>query len=186
MNNRTMPTNQAAPSAIAVDFQERCSLGMDLAIGNDQSSADIKTEASWLAPVGKLFNAAAQAIGFCVGMHRNWLSLLASHALSQTSTVASNSGSQSQKSPDELAYSIDVAIGPQHVAALKSMAASSSVRISQPQPTPDDLAYSMDIAIGERFTVQSRTVESSAGRQAPAVELPESSKGLAMAAKAGN
>jgi hypothetical protein len=161
---------------------------MDQAIGNEKSSPDLKTEASWFAPAGKLFKAAAHAIGFCVGMHRSWLSLLAPHTLSQRNTVASNSGSQSQTSPDELAFSMDVAIGPQHVAAVKSMAASSSVRISQPQPrpTPDDLAYSMDIAIGERFTVQSRTVESSSGRQAPAVELPESSEGLAMAATAGN
>jgi hypothetical protein len=186
VNDRTMPAKNAALSANTVDFHDRCSLEMDQAIGNEKSSLDITTKASWFAPVDRLFKAASQAIGFCVGMHRSWLSLLVPHVSSHRSTVASNSGGQSKPSPDELAYSVDVAIGPQHGAALKSTAASSSVTIAQPQPTPDDLAYSMDIAIGERFTVQSRTVENSSGRQAPAAELPESSKGLAMAATAGN
>lgn len=168
-----MPTGNATLSATTTDFQQRCSLAMDQAIGNAKSSLDIKTKTSWFAPVDRLFKAAAHAVGFCVGMHRSWLSL------------ASNAANQSPNSPDDLAHSLDVAIGPQHVAALKSMAASSSVTTARPQPTADDLAYSMDIAIGARFTV-SRTVENSSGRQAPAAELSESSNGLAMAARAGN
>jgi hypothetical protein len=181
VNNRSMPTRNANLSAMPNDFQERCSRAVDQAIGNENSSLPSKAKASWFA----LFKAAAHAVGFYVGVHRSWLALPAPHASSRMSTGASNAGNPSRKSPDDLAHSMDVAIGPQPVAALKSTAASRSVTIAQPQPTPDDLAYSMDIAIGARFTVQSRTVENSSG-QAPAAELPESSKGLAKAAKAGN
>jgi hypothetical protein len=160
VKDRTMPADNATLSANTVDFQDQCSLGMDRAIGIE------KKKASWFAPVGKLFKAAAQTIGFCMEMRRSWLSLLAPHALSHVSTVASNSSSHSKASPDELAYSTDIAIGPQHVAAPRSTAASSSVR--KAQPTPDELAFSMDIAIGERFKTPSRMVASSSGNTAMA------------------
>ncbi len=184
MNHRTTLAENSAPSASTVDFQDVCSLGMDQAIGIENPSLDIKQKTSWFSPVGKLFKAAAQALGFCMEMQRSWLSVVAPHATSRVSTVASNSSSQSPASPDDLAYSMDIAIGPQQVAVRASMAACSSVRIAQPQPTPDELAYSMDIAIGERFTALSSAVVSSSVSQAPTAE-PEV-KGLAMAAKAGN
>jgi len=184
MNYRTTLAENSAPSAHTVDFQDVCSLGMDQAIGIEKPSLDIKQKTTWFAPMSKLFKAAAQAIGFCMEMQRGWLSLVAPRATSRVSTVANNSGRQAQASPDDLAYSMDIAMGPQHVAAPASMAARGSVRIAQPQPTPDELAYSMDIAIGERFTVLSSTVVSSSGGQAPTAE-PEV-KELAMAAKAGN
>jgi hypothetical protein len=177
---KNMPADKATLSANTIDIHAQCSLGMDQAIGIE------KKKASWFAPVGKLLKAAAQTIGFCVEMRRSWLSLLAPHALAHVSTVASNSSSQSQPSPDELAYSMDIAIGPQHVAAPRSTVATSSVRRAQPQPTPDELAYCMDIAIGERFTVSSSTVMSSSGGQEATTELPESGNDLAMAATAGS
>ncbi len=197
MKNRTISPDDAALSANTVDFQDLCSLRMDQAIGIEKASLPtgvrldsgvirIYKKASWFSPVGMLFKAAAQAIGFCMEMRRSWLSVLAPHALSHVSTVASNSSSQSQPSPDELAYKMDIAIGPQHVAAPRSTAASSSVRKVLPQPTPDELAYSMDIVIGERFTVQSRTGESISGDQEATTEVPEPSRGLAMAAQAGS
>ncbi len=163
-----------------VDVQDLCSLGMDRAIGIE------KRKPSWFAPVGELFKAAAQALGFCMEMRRSWLSQLAPHAFSHVHTVASNPSSQSQSSPDELAYSMDITIGPQHVAAPRSTAATSSGRKAQPQPTPDELAYSMDIAIGERFTVvPSSTVVSGSSGQSPTTEAPDPSRGAAMAARAG-
>ena len=193
MNNRTIPADNAA--ANTVDFQEQCSLGMDRAIGTEEASLprgvrldssviNIYKKASWFAPVGMFFKAAAQAVGFCMEMRRSWLSQ--PHGLSHVSTVASNSSSQSRPSADELAYKMDIAIGPQNVTAPRRTAASSSVSTDRPQPTPDELAYSMDIAIGERFTVQSRTIESSFGGQAAAAEVPEPSRELAFAAKAGS
>lgn len=195
MNNRTMPADNAA--ANTVDFQEQCSLGMDRAIGIEKASlpSDVRLDsgviniykkASWFAPIGMFFKAAAQAVGFCMELRRSWLSQLAPHGLSHVSTVASNSSSQSRPSADELAYKMDIAIGPQNVTAPRRTAASSSVSTDRPQPTPDELAYSMDIAIGERFTVQSRTIESSFGGQAAAAEVPEPSRELAFAAKAGS
>ncbi len=195
MNNRIMPANDAARSASTVDFQDQCSLGMDQAIGIEKDflptgvrldfCVDKKT--SWFAPVGKLFNVAAQAIGFCMEMRRSWRSLLAPQALSHVSTAASNPNRQSHPSPDELAYSMDIAIGPQHVAAPRSTAASRSVRIAEPQPTPDELAYSMDIALGQRFTaVPSSTIASNSDRQAPPpAEVPENNMEIAIGARAG-
>jgi len=177
-----MPEYNAALSANTVEVPDLCVLGMDRAIGIE------KKKASWFAPVGKLFKVAAQTIGFCMEMRRSWLSLPASLVLPHVSTVASHPSSQSQSSPDELAYSMDIAIGKQHVAAADRTGASSSVWKAQPQPTPDELAYSMDIAIGERFTaVSGSTVASNSERQAPpTAEVPEPSSGLAMAARAGS
>ena len=184
MNDRAKAAKNAVPFAHTVDIQDVCNLGMDQAIGIE------KKKASWFSPLGKLFQAAAQAIGFCVEMRRNWFPLLAPHALSPVSTVADNSSSPSQPSPDELAYSMDIAIGVQHVAVPRSMASSSvriaQVRIAQTQPTPDELAFSMDLAIGERFTVLSSSEENVAGSQIPVKELPEPTRALAMAAKAGS
>jgi hypothetical protein len=176
-----MPDDNAALSANTVDVQDLCGLGMDRAIGIE------KKKASWFAPVGKLFKAAAQTIGFCMEMRRSWLSLLAPHASSHVGTAVSNSRCHSKLSPDELAYSMDIAIGPQHVAAPSSPAASSSVRKAQPQPTPDELAYSMDIAIGERFTaVPSSTVASNSDHQVPPpAEVPENNMEIAIGARAG-
>jgi hypothetical protein len=160
VNNRTMPANNTVLSADTIEFQDLCSLGMDRAIGIEKASLasgvrlnacvlDIYKKASWFAPVGKLFKAAAQAIASCIEMQQNWLTLLAPHALSHVSTVASRFGSQAQ-------------------------------------PTPDELAYSMDIAIGAQFTASSSTVESISGNQAPTAAVPESSRGIAMAARAGS
>lgn len=179
MNNRTKPADNPALSANTVDFQDVYCIGMDQAIGFE------KKKSSWFAPVGQLFKAAAQAIGFCVEMRRSWLSLLAPQATSRVSTVASKSSTQSQPSPEELAYSMDVVIGVQYVAAPRSMAPSSSVRIALPQTTPDELAYSMDIAIGEPFTVSSGAAVISSDGQSPSAEVIVPSKGLAMAARAG-
>ena len=72
-----MPEDNAALSANTVDVQDLCSLGMDRAIGIE------KRKPSWFAPVGELFKAAAQALGFCMEMRRSWLSQLAPHVLAQ-------------------------------------------------------------------------------------------------------
>jgi hypothetical protein len=187
VNNTTMPPDNAALSA---DSQDLCSLGMDRAIGIERASLptgvrlnscviDIYKKASWFVPVGKLFKATAQAIGFCIEMRRSWLSLLAPHALSHVSTGASRSGRQAQPTADELAYSMDIAIKERFTASSSRVATSSgstvaSIVRSQVQPTSDELAYSMDIAIGEQFTAP-----------APTPEVPEPSRGIAMAATAG-
>jgi hypothetical protein len=185
LNNRTRPVDNAAMSANTVGFQNQQSFGMDRAIGIEKASLDTARykKTLWFAPVGILFKAAAHAIGFCMEMRRSWLSLLAPHALSHVSTVASNPSSQSQL-PNELAYSMDIAICPQHIAAPRSTVASSSGRKAQPQPTPDELAYSMDIAIGERFAVSSSTASISGSHEAT-TEVPEPIRGFAMAAKSG-
>lgn len=181
MNNRTISEDHAALSANTVDVQDLCSLAMDRAIGIE------KKKASWFAPVGKLFMAAAQTIGFCMEMRRSLLSLLAPHASSHVGTGASNSSGQPQPSPDELAYSLDIAIGARQLAAPSRTVTSSYVRQARPQPTPDELAYSMDIAIGERFFVApSSTVASNSDRQAPPpAEAPENNMEIAIGARAG-
>ena len=179
MNDKSALAGNPAPSN-TVDFRDVCSLGMDQAIGVEQKKV------SWFAPFGKFFKSAAQAIGFCVEMHRSWLSLLAPHASSRVSTVANNSSSQSQPTPDELAYSMDTALGLRLVGVPGNAAAIRAVRVAQPQPTPDELAYSMDIALGERFTAFSSSVVSGLGTQSPTAEAQKPGSGLAKTATAGS
>jgi hypothetical protein len=195
--NRTMPANSAAPAANTVDFQDPCGLAMDRAIGIEKASLDIKKKASWFAPVGILFKAATQAIASCIKLQLNWLTVRVPHALAHVSTVASNSSRQAQPTPDELAYSMDTAIGERFTASSNAdeggsgshsqptaRVPESSMGIAKATPTPDELAYSMDIAIGERFTAPCRTVASSSGSHAPTPEVPEPNSGIAMAARA--
>jgi hypothetical protein len=182
VNNRTMPEDNAAFSANTVDVQDLCSLGMDRALGIEKASLGKATrykKASRFAPrLGKLFNAATQAIASCVKLQLNWMTLRVPRASAHVGTAASSSGSQAKPTAEVLERSMDIAIGPQHVAAPRSTAASSSGRKAQPQlrPTPDELAYSMDIAIGERFTVSSSTAASTSDSQSLPAEVPESSR----------
>ncbi len=137
-----MPEDNAAPSANTVDVQDLCGLRMDRAIGIE------KKKASWFAPVGKLFKAAAQTIGFCMEMRRSWLSLLTPHASSHVGSAASNSSSHSKLSPDELAYSMDIAIGERFTAVPSSTVASNSDRqVPTPAEVPEN---NVEIAIGAR------------------------------------
>lgn len=196
MNSRTMPASSPPPDAgLPGDFQDLYGLAMDGALGLEKASLstvvclnsyvfDMYQDALRFTPVfGNCFGVAAQALAFSMELQMNWLRLLVPHTLlPRVSGMASSSGNQ--PIADELADSMDMAIGAR-VAAPRSAAASSSVRKAQPQPTPDRLAYSMDIAIGERFTVSSSTVASTSGSQSPTKEFPEPSGGLAMAAKAG-
>ena len=144
MNPRTLPPRNAplflaaaeqaqTPYAgFAAEFQELCSLAMDQAIGIEKASLaaiasfqscaiDIDKNSSWDSPaLGKLSEAAAQAIASCIELQLSWLALLASHTLSRVSTVAGRSGSQSTAA-DELAYSMDIAIGERFTAPVSTL-----------------------------------------------------------------
>ena len=195
MNPRTIPSCNAAPPFVAavegqtpitgfpVDFQDLCSLGMDRALGIEKASLDKAArykKASRFVPIPeKLFNVATQVIASCMKLQMNWMTLMTlrvPRASAYVGKAASNSGSQAKPTAEVLERSMDIAIGPQHVAAPRSTAASSSGRKVQPQlqPTPDELAYSMDIAIGERFTVSSSAVASTSDSQSPTAEMPKS------------
>jgi hypothetical protein len=91
-------------------------------------------------------------------MQMSWLTLLAPHALSHVSTVTSSSSSQDQPNEEELAFSMDIALG-ERVAPPRRMVASTSGK--QAQPETEAVAQSMDIAIGERFAAPSSEVASS-------------------------
>jgi hypothetical protein len=71
---------------------------------------------------------------------------------------ASNSGSQDQTTPDELAYSMDITLGERFTAPGSTVATSSGIPA---QPKAEELAQSMDVAIGERFAAPSSIVPSS-------------------------
>jgi len=174
----TLKTGSQLLDGFPVDFQNLCSLGMDRALGIENASLDKATrskKASRFVPIpGKLFDVATQAIASCMKLQMNWMTLWVPRASAHVGKAASNSGSQAKPTAEVLERSMDIAIGPQHVAAPRSTAASSSGRKAQLQPTPDELAYSMDIAIGERFTVSSSTVASTSDSQSPTAEMPES------------
>ena len=133
------------------DFQDLFSFGMDQAIEIQKASLstvvclnscaiDIYQNAFWFAPVlSNLFDAAAQSFTFCMELQLNWLTLLipASHAASPSSSA------------EELAHSMDIAIGEQATATASSSTVASSSG-TQAQPKAEVLETDMDIAIGAR------------------------------------
>jgi hypothetical protein len=181
VNITNMPEENAVFATNTVDVQDLCILGMDRALGIEKASLETKKASRFGPLLGKLFNAATQAIASCMKLQLNWMNLRTLRASAHVDTAASNSGSQARQTADFMECSMDIAIGPQHVATPRSTAASSYGRKAQCQPTPDELAYSMDIAIGERFTVSSGAVSSgtaasTAVSQSTSVEVPASSR----------
>jgi hypothetical protein len=71
--------------------------------------------------------------------------------------VTSSSSSQDQPNEEELALSMDIALG-ERIAPPSRMIASTSSK--QAQPIAEELAQSMDVAIGERVAAPSSIVES--------------------------
>jgi hypothetical protein len=163
--------DQTPNAGFPFDFQDLCSLAMDQALGIEKESLvpvvgfnsrllDLYQNAFCIAPVlSNLSDAAAQVFASCVELEMGLIALLAPHTLSRVSTVASSSGSsQDQPNEEELAYSMDIALGERFAAASRMDASNSS---SQAQPNEEELAYSMDVVIGERFAAPSSEVASS-------------------------
>jgi hypothetical protein len=135
---------------------------MDQALGIEKASLatvvslnscvlDIYQDALRFTPVfGNLFDMAAQAVACSMKMQMNWLTLLTpQHVATPDSRVASTSGGQAQPREEDLAHSMDIAIGAQSTAP-SSTATSISAGRAQRKAKADVLERSMDIAIGAR------------------------------------
>jgi hypothetical protein len=181
MNPRTVAARSAPLSFVAanedqtpnagfsVDFQDLCSLAMDQALGIEKESLvpvvdfnscllDIYKNALWFTPIfGNHPGMASQALAFSVEMQMSWLTLLAPHALSHVSTVTSSSSSQDQPNEEELAQSMDIALGERFTASSRMLACTSG---KHAQSELEPVAQSMDVAIGERVAAPSSIVES--------------------------
>jgi hypothetical protein len=136
---------------------------MDHALGIEQASLatvvslnssvlDIYKSSLWFTPVlGNLLDMVSQAVACSMELQMSWLTLMApfasSHVAAAGSTVASSSGSQAQPTADELAYSMDIAIGPQFTAPASAV---TSISAGKARPKADVLERSMDIAVGAR------------------------------------
>jgi hypothetical protein len=95
-----------------------------------------------VAPVfGNLLDMASRAFAFSMELQMNWLTLLAPRALLHVATQ----GRQAQPTADELAHSMDIAIGAQFEVPSGMVAGRSG---SQAQPTAD--APKSNIAYGAR------------------------------------
>lgn len=159
MNPRYLPARSSVPFLMAAnegqapdavllgDFQYLCDFGMDRAIAIQKVSlstffslnsfaVDIYKNALWSTPgFGNLLDMTSQALDFTMELQMNWLTMLAPHALWHITTprslVASTSGRQNEPAADELAYSMDIAIGPD-VASPVSTGPSSSENQARP------------------------------------------------------
>jgi hypothetical protein len=176
MNPRTVAARSAPLSFVAanedqtpnagfsVDFQDLCSLAMDQALGIEKASSltpvvdsnscllDIYKNAFCIAPVlSNLSDAAAQVVASCVEFQMGLFALLAPNTLSHVSTVASSSSSQHEPTAEELAFSMDIALG-ERFTAPRSTVTSISGGQARPQRKvkAQVLEHSMDIAIGAR------------------------------------
>jgi hypothetical protein len=96
-----------------------------------------------VAPVvfGNLIDMASRALAFSMELQMNWFTLLAPHASSRVATQ----GRQVQPAADELAYSMDIAIGAQFEVPSHTVAGSSGMQAQPTEKTPKS-----NIAIGAR------------------------------------
>jgi hypothetical protein len=152
------------------DFQDLCSLAMDQALGIEKESLtpvvsfnsyslDLYKSAFCIVPVLSNFSdMATHAFASCVELQMGLIALLAPHPLSQVSTVTSCSSSQDQPNEEELAFSMDVALGERFAASSRMLACTSG---KHAQPEEEAVAQSMDVAIGEHFAAPSSIVASS-------------------------
>jgi hypothetical protein len=176
MNHRIVPASnvplflvagepgQTPDAACIANFQELYSLGMDRALGMEKASLDavvrlhsclidLYQNAFCFAPeLGNLIETAVQSVAFCMEVQLSWLALLAPHASSHGSTTASNSGNRTTPTAEELAHSMDIAIGEWYTAPGGTVA-SISDRQARPaadvrENNMDILEIHMDIAIG--------------------------------------
>jgi hypothetical protein len=182
MNPRTIAARSAPLSFVAAnedhtpnagfpgDIQDLCSLAMDQALGIEKVPLapvvslnscllDPSKNALWFTPAfGNHLGMASQALAFSMEMQMGLIALLAPHAMSHLSTVTSSSGSQDQPNEDELAYSMDIALGERFTAPCRMVV---STYGKQTQQKAEEAVQSMDIAIGERFAAPSSEVASS-------------------------
>jgi hypothetical protein len=169
VKTKTIPASSAALSLVPAnkgqtpnvgfssDLQDLCSLAMDQAIGIEKASLttvvrlnssviDIYKNAFWFAPVfGDLLDTAAKSFAFCIELQMNWLTIMVPHAnevAAPSSTVASSSGSQAPPTAEELAHSMDIAIGAQFEIPSRT--------VVQAQPTAEVLESDLDSEIRAR------------------------------------
>jgi hypothetical protein len=151
--------SQIPETGFSVEFQDLYSYAMDQALGVQKESLvpvvgvnscllDIYKKALWLTPTFGNHLDMAQALGLSMEVQMSWLALLVRHVTSHVSTVVSSSGCRDRMTPDELAYSMDIALGERFTAPGSTVASSSG---SPAQPKAEELAQSMDVVIGERF-----------------------------------
>jgi hypothetical protein len=168
MNAGTQTARSAPLSFVAANedqiknFQDLCSFAMDQALGIEKASLstvvtlnscvlDIYREALRYTPVfGNLFDLAAQAVACSIELQMNWLTLLApQHVATPGSTVASNSGRQNNPTDEDLAHSMDIAIGERFVEPSSTVTSISRGHV-QRKAKAEVLERSLDIAIGAR------------------------------------
>jgi hypothetical protein len=145
--NKGQTPNVEFPS----DFQDLCSLAMDQAMGIEKASLttvvrlnssviDIYKNAFWFAPVfGDLLDTAAKSFAFCIELQMNWLTMMMPHA--------SSSESQAESPAEELAHSMDIAIGERDTTRSNTVM---SISGSQAQPTAEVPERNMETAMRAR------------------------------------
>jgi hypothetical protein len=168
--NKTMPASRTTPFLATAsecqtpdvgfpgDFQDLCSFAMDQALAVERASEatvvslnscaiDLyKSSLSFAPAFSDLLDIVAQTLAFSMELQMYWLTLLAPHASSQ---VASSSGSQAQATGDELAHTMEVAIG-ERLRAPSSTVTSVSSGQAQPNKKEEVPESGMYIAMRAR------------------------------------
>ncbi len=163
MKPRTTPASSPPPDAgFPIDFQDLCSRAMDQALGIEKVSLstvvslnscvlDIYQEALRLTPVfGNLFNLAAQAVACSIELQMKGFTLMTGqHVATPGSAFVSPSGTKAQPTAEELAQSMDVAIGEKLIAPGSTVTSISRGQVKH-KAKANVLERSMDIAIRAR------------------------------------
>jgi hypothetical protein len=164
MKTKTIPTGSNAALSLVpskesrtvnagfpYDFQDLCLQAMDRAIGIEKASlatvvglnssaVDIYKNAFRFAPVfGELLDATAKSFTLCIELQMNWLTMMVPHA--------SRSGGQAEPPAEELAHSMDIAIGERDTTQSNAVTSNS---YNQAKPTEEIPERSMGIAMRAR------------------------------------
>jgi len=154
--------DQTRNAGLSADFQDLCSRAMDQALGIEKASLstvvtlnscvlDIYQEALRFNPVfGNCFNLAALAVASSIELQMSWLILLApQHFAMSDRPGASTSDGETRSMTDDLAHSMDAAVGVS-TSAPSRRAMSITGGQARRRAKVDGLERGMDIATGAR------------------------------------
>jgi hypothetical protein len=158
MNPRIMPANSPPPIAgFPGHFQDLCSFAMDQAIGIEKVSLttfvslnssliDIYKSAFCCSPVfSDLVDTAAKSLALSMEMQMNWLSMMLPPATGSLRVASSVDDPPARPVEDELADSMDVAIGADVASPVSTVSSISDNRSRRPEEKREK---DMDVAIG--------------------------------------
>jgi hypothetical protein len=122
------------------DFQDLCSFAMDQALAIEKASQAtvVSLNSCMLDIFGNSIDMASKSFAFCMELQMNWLTMFAPHVFSHVAAA----GRQAHPSADEVALSMDIAVGESRATEITTISGSQARPAAEPQESGVDMAMS--------------------------------------------